>query len=340
VASASAQVNAHPQHAAVVPVHRAWHPAGLAATLQQRAPVDRQGALDGGGTDGAGRQAEQAERRGVGADDPAVFRHGQQAFGHGAQALGLAVQVQLQPAAVAGLEQLVLDHARRRADQRERVAVVVAVVAGDVEHAEQLAARVGDGCGGTGQERVAFEEVLGTVHDDRRAGRQRRADRVGAAPLLVPDRAGAQGHACRLVGHGAVAQRVQQHALRVGQDDHAVGVADLVEQELHHRPRMRDERMPVLQRPRELRAGGMRRPRRAPVGRQAEAAAAQPAGLQARVDQATGEFAGLLKLAACFAQARGGRAVGECGCGHALVSVRRSLFGLCGIGFACAWAQA
>ena len=127
-------------------------------------------------------------------------------------------------------------------DQGQRVTVVAAVVAGDVEHAQHPAARIDDRRGGAGQEAVALQVVLARVHDARRAPRRvpcrwhwcrataRSSSRRGAAPR----------DAARSTKPGSPSD-VQQHALRVGQDDHAVGVADLLEQELHHRPRVRDQ---------------------------------------------------------------------------------------------------
>jgi hypothetical protein len=270
--------------------------------------------------DGCARQAEHGQRHRVGTDDPAVFRQRQQTFGDGADAFWPSVQAQSHGRTVLRLEELVLDHAGRRADQAEGVRVVAAPVARDVEHAEQLARRVGNRRCGAGQEGIALQVVLGAMHDDSGAGGQRGADGIGAAPLLVPDRAGAQRNAGRLVGKPGVAQRVQQHALRVGQDDHAVAVTDLLAQKFHHRPCMRHQGVPVFQRACQLRARCMRCARRAAIGGEAELAAAPPAGLQAGVDQPTVQVARFEQLAAGFAQPRRVRACGQGACSHWLVS--------------------
>ena len=92
-------------------------------------------------------------------------------------------------------EQLVLDHACCRAHQRQRVAVVAAVVPGDVDDTEHATCAINDRRRGTGQKRIAFEVVLAGVHHHRGGIGQRGADRVGAAPLFLPVRSGAQRHA-------------------------------------------------------------------------------------------------------------------------------------------------
>jgi hypothetical protein len=123
--------------------------------------------------------------------------------------------------------------------------------------------------------------------------------------------AGRRGPAQRAVDEARIAQRLQQHALRVGEDDHAVVVARLIEQVFHHRPCMRDQFALVLQRAHELRRRGVRRAEHASGGGQAELPAAVPAALQAGLDQAAAELAVLEQLAACFAQACGRGAGGK-----------------------------
>ena len=255
----TAHVDADPKHTAVVPAQRARHASRPATSAQQRLQFDRKGPFDRDDADGGVWQAKQAERSGVGADDPTVLGQGQQTFGHGADTLRPRMQAQLEPAAVARFEQVVLDHACRRANQSQGVPVVAAVIARDVQHTEQLPRRVSDRRGCTGQERIALEVMLCAVHDDRGAVGERGADRIGASPLLVPDRSRPQRDACSLFREAGVTHRVQEHALRIREDDHAVGVADLSAKELHHRARIRNNDAAEFQRTRQLRARRMRR---------------------------------------------------------------------------------
>ena len=88
---------------------------------------------------------------------------------------------------------VVLDHARRHAHQPHRVLVVRALVAGHVEHAQHVAARIEDRRGRAGEEAVGVHEVLVGMHE-RRAPRSNSAVpmRVGALALLGPVDAGRQ----------------------------------------------------------------------------------------------------------------------------------------------------
>jgi len=256
----------------------------------------------------ASRGSPSLEGGRVGADDPAVLRQCDEPLGHGAEPFDLRMQPKHDAPVMARQEELMLDHACARAHQPEGVAMVATAVAGDVEHAEQLTGGVGDGGGRAGQEGIALEIVLGAVHDDRRAVGQRRADRVGAAPLLAPDRPGAQGHARGAVGEIEVAEGVQQHAVRVGERDHAAAVADLLAQEGHHRRRMRDQVAPQFEGAGELGGRRVRCARRASVRRESEPPAAVPAGLETRREQPVARRAAIQQLTACLAQLFGGHA--------------------------------
>lgn len=207
---------------------------------QQAVQRGAEDALHGGGADVAARQAQQRQPGRGGADQPAVFAERHQAFGDGAQAFGLRMQAHDDAGGVAGGEELVLHHARAAAHQGQGVAVVAAAVAGDVQHAQQLAAGVGDGGGGTGEEAVALQVVLAGMH-----------------------------HARRAVGKVGFAGGVQQQALRVGQQHEAVAALHLLVQEGHHRPGVRHEGVAVLQRTGELGAAGVGGALRAAQGLQA-----------------------------------------------------------------------
>jgi hypothetical protein len=90
-----------------------------AATVQQCIQSDRQDPLERERADGRARQAEHGQGHRVRADDPAVLRQCQQTFGDGADAFGPRVQTQSHGGTVLRFEELVLDHAGRRADQAE-----------------------------------------------------------------------------------------------------------------------------------------------------------------------------------------------------------------------------
>ena len=294
--------------------------AGRRTLGQQLGQLAAEHALHGGRADVVARQAQQLQAGGGGADDPAVFAERHQALGDGAQALGLRVQPHHDAGAMPRAEELVLHHARAAAHQGQRVAVVAAAVAGDVQHAQQLAAGVGDGGGGAGQKAVALQVVLAGMHDQRLAFGQRRAYGVGAAPLLAPERAGAQRDAGGAVGELQIALGVQQQALRIGQQHEVVAALHLLVQKGHHRPGVRHQRVAVLQRPCELGGAGMGRALGPALGLEAQCAAAGPAGLQRRGEQALGHGALVQPLAAGQAQA-----VGRCGglgCGHGRLLVR------------------
>jgi hypothetical protein len=94
-------------------------------------------------------------------------------------------------------------------------------------------ARIADRRRGTGQEAVAVEVVLPAQHHRGRGGRDRSPDGVGPSRSLAPARARLQRHPARAVDELGVAQAVQDHALRVGQDHQAARGTDLLEHMLH-----------------------------------------------------------------------------------------------------------
>lgn len=191
------------------------------------------------------------------------------------------------------------------------MAVITAMVPRDVERAQQPSCGVDDRRGSAGQKRIALQEVLAAMHHHRRTLSQRGADRIGAAPLLVPVGAWPQGDALRAIQETRVPQRLQQRALGIGQDHHAIGIVGLLEQELHHRPGMRDQFALMVQRLGELRGRRMRRAWRPACGRQPELQTALPALAQCRVDQIGRHLAAVQQLASRRAQARGQRTVGR-----------------------------
>jgi hypothetical protein len=179
--------------------------------------------------------AELVERALVGADDAAVGADDEDALHQRADELDLAVEVQAQAVAAGVAEPVVLDHAGRHAHQAHRVAVVGAVVARDVEHAEDVAARVEDGRGRAGEEAVGVHEVLVGMHERGPLLEEGGAHRVGALALLGPVDAGREGDLGGALEEAVVAHRMQHGALGVAQHDHALGAGDVAEQHLHHR---------------------------------------------------------------------------------------------------------
>ncbi|MNV58715.1 hypothetical protein D3C71_1511020 [compost metagenome] len=230
--------------------------------------------LQQGGTHVARMQAQPRQCHAVGTHDPAVGRHGHDALGHAANALGRAVQMQADVAFAGGGQQAVFDHARCGADQAQRVGVAVAVVARDVEDAQQLARGRQDGRGRAGEKAVALQVVLAAMHLHRASLGQGRADGVGAPVGLVPGGTAGQRHALGLVHKVGVAQRVHEHAAPVGQHHHTLAVSHLLEQVFHHRTRMREQLGVAGQHLAQRAAARVVNRRWAPGGRQARRHAA------------------------------------------------------------------
>lgn len=219
------------------------------------------------------------------------------------------MEAQAQGLAVARVEQAVLDHLRRRAHQAEGVRVAAALVAGDVEHAEQAPVRRRHRGGRAGEEAVAFEIVLGAMHDDGTSLGERGADGVGAAVPLVPGGAAHQRDALGAAEEIRVAEGLQQHTAVVGEDHHAAGIARLGVQVFHHRPRVGDEFLLTLGGARELEAVELGRLGQAADGGEAGREAAAPGARHGGTD----EFGGR-RLAAFdeqMARLPQGRAVGR-----------------------------
>ncbi|WP_404935380.1 hypothetical protein [Mitsuaria sp. TWR114] len=165
--------------------------------------------------------------------------------------------------------------------------------------------------------------MLAAEHRHRPLLRQRRADRVRAAPALVPDRAGPQRHPLRPVDEAAIPQRAQQQALRVGQDDQAVAVARLLEEVFHHRPRVGNQLVLPLQRTPELGARRMRRARRTADRVQAEITLRSQLPAQAFVQRLDAEPTGVQQLAPRGAQQPRRQRGAARGFHHPVVSLRR-----------------
>ena len=285
-------LHAQPDAAPAARVHEVRGAVLAQAPLAQSIERLGQHGVEAGGHQVRPAQPEQLERGGVGAREQAVLVHGQQALGDRAEALRQPMKPQAQaaplPLSVARVEQPVLDHARRRAHQPERVRVIAAMITGDVQRAEHPPARVVDRHRCAGQEAIALEVVLLGVDDDWLVVGQRCADGVGAAVLLVPDRARPQRDALRPTHEVRVPLAVQQHPVGARQDAHAGAVAGLLVQKLHHRLRVRHELPLPLELARELRARGVRRAEHASVRLQPGVPAASPRARERRREELCG----------------------------------------------------
>ena len=195
------------------------------------------------------------------------------------------------------LEQAAFDQAHPHAREPERMGLVAAVVARDVERAEQLAAPVEDRRRAAGEHAVAVEVVLGAEHLDRRTLDQGGADRVGAALAFAPVRARLQRDAVGAVDEGGVADAVQDHPAGVGEQHHAARGTDLFVQVLHDATGVREQGRAALARHHQVAPRGAGRAH-ALAHVQSQALAARP-GAQHRHRQArVGHLAGGGKLPA------------------------------------------
>jgi hypothetical protein len=137
-------------------------------------------------------QPELEQRAAVGGEDAAVVAHRELAFVQRVDELGPAVEVQRVRVAVTRIDQAVLDHARRHAEQHEQVLLHQARAAGDVEHRGDLAGRVVHRHGRAGELGELREEVIVAPHRHRPGRGQAGAHAVRAGFGLAPLAADAQ----------------------------------------------------------------------------------------------------------------------------------------------------
>ena len=110
-----------------------------------------------------------------------------------------------------------------------------AVIARNVEDAHELALCRQNGRSRAGQKAIAVQIVFCAIDFHFVCFGQSRADGVGATLVFGPRGTASQSHPIGLVQKIQIAQCVHQDALCVGQDHHAVALAHLLEQVLHHR---------------------------------------------------------------------------------------------------------
>ena len=125
-------------------------------------------------------QPELEQRAAVGGQDAPVVAHRQLALVQGVDELRPAVKVQRVRVAEAQVDQAVLDHARRHAQQHQQVLLHQARSAGHVEHGDDVARRVVHRHRRAGELRELGEEVILAPHGHRPAGGQAGAHAVGA----------------------------------------------------------------------------------------------------------------------------------------------------------------
>ena len=171
----------------------------------------------------------------------------------------MRVQVQPDMALASGGDEAVFDHPGGGVDQAQRMRVAAALVAGNIEDAEQFTVGRNNGRGRAGEKAVALQIVLAAMHDHRCLLGQGRADGIGAAPGLGPMGAWAQRHALGTAGHVTVTQGAQQHALGVGQDQQAGCAGHLLGHVVQHRLGVRHQRILPLHGTRQLSGRCMRR---------------------------------------------------------------------------------
>ena len=187
-------------------------------------------------------------RAAVGRQKTALGGKHRNALHQRAQKLGAGVEMDAHRVLEHVGKHVVFNHLRRHAHQCQRVVVVALVVAGHVQRPDDLALGVKNGGARTRQKLVGRQKVLLAVHGQRFLFVQRGADGVGAFLFFRPVHTGHQGHAGGFFQKIGVAQRVQHHAARRGEQHHAVGVGDLVVQRLHHRRRVLEQEAVLVQR--------------------------------------------------------------------------------------------
>ena len=115
-----------------------------------------------------------------------VRRYRSEPFIRTAEEVRAAVEADEDVAGVHRLEQALLEQCRGHPDQPQRVPLEAAVVAGNVEHADEAAVRAENRAGAAGQETIAAQEVLRAEDGDGVLFGQRRTDGVGPALDFIP----------------------------------------------------------------------------------------------------------------------------------------------------------
>src|SRR5574343_668386 len=176
----------------------------------------------------------------------AVRGNGSHAFLWASEVIGAPLEADKNLAGMSRFEKALFDNERGKANQTQCVPLLAAVIAGDVENADQSSVRPDDRAGATGQETVVFEEMFATENGNRRFFRERGTDGVGAAQGFVPRCARRQRNAVGATDEIRVANCFEQQAVGVGQNDHAPRFADLVVDVLQNRTTLREQEMAAI----------------------------------------------------------------------------------------------
>ena len=219
-------------------------------------------------------QPEQIQPRAIGCHQASIAE-GQQPFARAAQQGPVAMDAQQLALREAFIEEAVLDVGHGQPRQPERVHLRDGGIARDVQHADQLAAGIED------RRRRAIEDAVGggvmfaAADFDGMPFRDRRADRVGAHPGLVPAGARHQRHAPSLVEEAGAAGRIEDPAVGVGEDRDAAGRRGVAGKHLDLGAREPPEALVLLAHLAQARIAD-RFDRRTAIGGQAKRAAAPP----------------------------------------------------------------
>ncbi len=174
-------------------------------------------------------EAEKHEALAVGSGEAAAVK-GEQALVRTADQIGVGVEMYLLVAAEPYFEQAVLDLLRGAGQERKCVDLRHVRCVRQIKNARNRAERIEKRHSRAAQNVVHVEEVLAAQHRDRMPLRERCPDGVGSSPSLVPSCPCAQRHTRRIAGELALAETEEHHALRIGENDNAVGHAGVAEQ--------------------------------------------------------------------------------------------------------------
>ncbi|MNN01909.1 hypothetical protein D3C81_1145430 [compost metagenome] len=207
-------------------VHRAAQDAAAAILQQAVIAHPRQRCVEqrfvGRTPDVAMLQPEQAQPGTVRSHQAAVAE-AQHAFAGGIEQGRVVMQPQQFAFGQAVFEEAVLDAVCRQPCQPQRVHLLHAGRAGDVEHARYLPVRIEDRHGRATEDAVRGEEVFAAAYFHRAAFDDRRADGIGAHRRFAPAHARHQCDAPGLVEKSGATFGIEDPAGGVGEQHDAVG---------------------------------------------------------------------------------------------------------------------
>ena len=119
-------------------------------------------------------------------------------------------------------------------------------VTGNVQHPHQPPLRILNGRSAAGEKGISLKEMLRAKHINGAALGKCSTNCIGSPLELVPTGAGVQRDLIGTAQEVGVTIALQHHSAGVGENHHAVGVADLLEEMLEHRLGMGHERAVAL----------------------------------------------------------------------------------------------